>query len=318
MKRAGDLPLLQQIAKETAPLTKSQGKLFEAAANIRMHPDAADTAFMARQLVQCTLPHSDPGDLEMWTRTNGNLTLVIARTAYDPNTQKPIGYPYGTIPRLLLFWLTAEAVRTKSRRIELGTNLSDFMRELGLNPRSGTGKKGDAYRLREQMQRLFSAAISFQDSSIRDRWRKMNMEVATRSELWWDPKKPDQGTMWNSWVMLGEAFFEAITQSPVPLDMRALNALKQSPLALDLYSWATYKAYNVSRGGQQETVRWEWLEEYLGSSYSDPKDFRKKIKEAMRKVQSVLPGFKTRTIRGGFIILPESTPAVAPRKKVPV
>ena len=41
-------------------------------------------------------------------RTNGRLTLTLVST---------VGYPYGSIPRLLLFWLTKEAVRTKSRRI---------------------------------------------------------------------------------------------------------------------------------------------------------------------------------------------------------
>jgi hypothetical protein len=33
---------------------------------------------------------------------------------------KPIGYPFGSIPRLLLFWITTEAVQTKVRRLELG------------------------------------------------------------------------------------------------------------------------------------------------------------------------------------------------------
>lgn len=39
---------------------------------------------------------------------------------------------------------------------------------------------------------------------------------------------------------LGEDFFKMVTASPVPVDMRALRALKRSPLALDLYAWLTY------------------------------------------------------------------------------
>ncbi len=64
---------------------------------------------MARQLVQCTLPHSDPGDTPIWTRTNGNLTLVI-QPHIDRQTRKAM-YPYGSIPRLFLFWLVTEAKR---------------------------------------------------------------------------------------------------------------------------------------------------------------------------------------------------------------
>ena len=45
--------------------------------------------------------------------------------------EKMIGYPYGTLPRLLLFWITREALRTNSPRIELGNSLAKFMEELG-------------------------------------------------------------------------------------------------------------------------------------------------------------------------------------------
>jgi hypothetical protein len=72
---------------------------------------------MARQLVQCTLPHSDPGNVPLWKRTNGNLTLVI-----DPFKDRKTGkamYPYGTIPRLLLFWIVTEATQNKSRHMRL-------------------------------------------------------------------------------------------------------------------------------------------------------------------------------------------------------
>ncbi len=96
---------------------------------------------MARQLVQCTLPHSDPGNVPLWTRTNGSLTLTLDRipTARLSNTK----YPYGSIPRLLLFWIVTEASQKKSRRIRLGNSLDSFMREIGLNPRTGGGKRGD-------------------------------------------------------------------------------------------------------------------------------------------------------------------------------
>ena len=43
-----------------------------------------------------------------------------------------VRYTYGSIPRLLLFWITTEAVRTKARRIEFGRSLTAFMLELGL------------------------------------------------------------------------------------------------------------------------------------------------------------------------------------------
>jgi hypothetical protein len=120
-------------------------KLIDAAVDIQMNPDAVERSYMARQLVQCTLPHSDPGDVSLWSRTNGHLTLAI-RPYVDLKTRKHM-YPYGSIPRLLLFWLVTEATQKKSRRIRLGNSLDAFMREIGLNPRTGGGKRGDAARL---------------------------------------------------------------------------------------------------------------------------------------------------------------------------
>ena len=144
---------------------------------MKQNPDATETAFMARQLVQCTLPHSDPGDTPIWTRTNGNLTLVI-QPHIDRQTRKAM-YPYGSIPRLFLFWLVTEAKRKKSRHIRLGNILDNFMREIGLNPRTGGGKRGDAKRLQEQMRRLIDARISF-ESETETHGRYLHMDVNQR------------------------------------------------------------------------------------------------------------------------------------------
>ncbi len=94
-------------------------------------------------------------------RANGEFLLSIQQ-GYDRETGEPLGFPYGCLPRLLLFWITTEAVGTRKRRLGLGHHLSTFMRELGLTPGSaGAGKRSDARRLEDQMRRLFRAIISF-------------------------------------------------------------------------------------------------------------------------------------------------------------
>jgi hypothetical protein len=190
-------PKLKKQRKAAAPVTRSQQKLIDVAADIAMNADDAEPAFMARELVQCTLPHTNPGNVPLWRRKNGNLTLAI-QPGYDLKTGEPVGYPYGTIPRLLLFWMTTEAVRTKNRRLQLGHSLSNFMRELGLIPSSaGAGKRSDARRLQTQMRRLLEARISFLQElkeEHRHGERRLNMEVAPQSELWWNPRDPEQGT----------------------------------------------------------------------------------------------------------------------------
>jgi Staphylococcal nuclease homologue len=65
--------------------------------------EAGALGFMARAMVQATLPHSKVAGNE-FTRVNGNYSLSIMAPS-------SIGLPYGTIPRLLLAWLTTEAVK---------------------------------------------------------------------------------------------------------------------------------------------------------------------------------------------------------------
>jgi hypothetical protein len=298
--------------------TRAHLKLIEAAVEIGQdQPGDQDAAYMARELVQCTLPHKNPGNVEVWTRTNGNLTLAM-QPGYDIQGRKSYGYPYGTIPRLLLFWITTEAVRTQNPRLELGNSLSEFMHELGLNPYTGRGKRGDATRLREQMERLFQARISFHrhmETGSRQGHAWLNMEVAPRGELWWDMRSPDQTALWGSWIKLGDDFFRAITAAPVPVDIRALRALKRSPLALDLYAWLTHEAYRAHKSGKGRFVAWPLLMEQLGTDYSSPKDFGKKARAALNKVQLVYPLLKLGSLRAGVRIEPESFPAIQPKPR---
>jgi hypothetical protein len=297
-------------------ITRHDLKLLDTAETIRFDPDKTEAAFMARQLVQATLPHKNPGDVPLWKRTNGNLTLGI-QPGKNVITGKSYGYPYGTIPRLLLFWITTEAVKTKNRRLELGNSLAFFMRQLGLSTATGRGKRGDAKRLRDQMQRLFQAKISFHQSR-EEKGRKgeawMNMEVAPKGVLWWDEKHPEQGALWDSWIQLGEDFFQAIIAAPVPVDMRALKALKRSPLALDLYAWATYTAFQTQKTGQSRSVSWELLHDQMGGEYDDIKEFGRKARLSLRKVQAVYPDLGLAFEKGGVKVLP-CNPAITIKPK---
>jgi replication initiator protein len=178
-------------------------------------------------------------------------------------------------------------------------------------------RAGDAIRLRDQMRRLFQASISFHQTR-EEKGRKgeawMNMDVAPDGVLWWDEKQPEQATFWSSWLQLGEKFFEAITAAPVPVDMRALKALKRSPLALDLYAWATYIAFQTQKTGQSRSISWELLHEQMGGEYDDIKDFGRKTRLALRKVQAVYPDLGIEFEKGGMKVLP-CNPAITIKPK---
>jgi hypothetical protein len=217
----------------------------------------------------------------------------------------------------LLFWITTEALRTGSPRLELGPSLNAFMRALGLDPSRG-GPRSDARRLRDQMERLFRATISFEQHVAGEGYEGsdwLNMRVTSKGHLWWDLREPDQPQLFDSYIVLSEEFFQAITSAPVPANMQALKALKRSPLALDLYAFVSYRAFVTTQTGKAQFVTWAQLAGQLGTDYADVTNFRKKTKAALRKIKVVFPGMRLGSKQGGIEILPGAS-AVPPRPPV--
>ena len=290
-------------------LNNHQLQLLDLADEIHREPTPSNKAlaFAARQLVQATLPHQEPkGSPPEWYRSNGNFTLSIRpgfETDAKTRERRCIGYPYGSIPRLLLFWMTTEAVRNQSRSLELGRTLSSFMRQLGLDPSRG-GPRSDARRLRDQMKRLFRSSISFEHlTDDQESW--VNINVTSKGILWWDPlDHPDQQNLFQSEIELTPEFYQAITAHPVPIDLRALRALKNSPLALDLYAWLNYRTYRVNQRNRMTKVTWRQLKSQLGADISDPRNFARHVKVALQKVYALYPALNVEAVRGGIVIHP--------------
>ncbi len=125
---------------EDAGRRRSAGRKLAAEALAIESQDALSAGalgFMARPLVQATLPHRDLQQ-SAFDRQNGILRLSIYA---HPET----GLPYGRYARLLLVWACTEAVKTKSPVLELGPSLSSFMARLGLIPSGGACGPAHSY-----------------------------------------------------------------------------------------------------------------------------------------------------------------------------
>lgn len=286
------IPGEQQEEKLVRRPRKSERFIVSAAAQV-MDQDALgakELAFMSRCFVQATLPHSDPGDVSVWGRRNGEYTLTIQPKIVLGKDLEPINYgvPYGSIPRVLLAWLCGEVVRTGSREIILGGSLSEFLEKLGYGVRGGA--RGDITRVKEQALRLFSSRLSltyagdgmlaFEDALLAD-----------RGVYFWEPREAALGkkTFWDSQLRLSEAFYNSVRQAPIPLDWRIVRALKQSPMALDLYMWLTHRNFHLEKA---ISISWKALHAQFGSEYTRLIDFRVKVRACLRKIQAVWPSLK--------------------------
>ena len=261
----------------------------------------ADLGFMARTMALCSLPRTNPGNRKEYVRRNGPYTLVMT-SGFDNKL------PYGNLPRLLLAWVSTEAVRTQSRELVLGRSLSEFMGKLGMDSVGGART-----RLRNQIRRLFNAHVQL---VYKDQHGEANVSssVADRSEFWWNERKPDEPSLWESKIRLGEDFFNEIINHPVPIDMNTLMALTRCALGLDLYLWLVYRTFAL-----RAPLRLTWRQVYrqFGAHPDNASDkrtvlnFRRNILRELKKIKLAWPELNYTTAPGVLILHP-STPAIAP------
>ncbi len=277
--------------------------------------ESPDIGYQARVFAQTSLPYRDPGSLPVWGRRNGSLSLVVQPGHDVDQDGLPVsaGFPFGVIPRLLLTWISTEAVRTKDPVLPLGDSLSDFMRQLGLVPTGG--KVGTITRLREQMRRLFKATIAVRYSEhdpqtgvVRDAGRQSM--IAAEYDLWWSSRAPlnSQPTLLPSYLRLTSEFFEEVTTRPVPVSLDALRLLRGSPLRLDIYAWLTYRMSYLQRPTK---VAWDGLSLQFGSSHANTRqgrhDFRRDFERHLRYVLAVYPDAKVDVDSSGLLLRPSKT-----------
>ena len=259
-----------------------------------------DLGFMARTIALCSLPRTNPGNRLQYKRVNGPFTLIMTATGNYK-------LPFGNLPRLILAWVSTEAVRTQSPVLSLGKSLSDFMRALGVYDSSGRTQT----RLRNQMKRLFGCTVTmiYEDENVD---ATVNAVIADSTVFWWN--KPDQRTLWDSKIELGEKFFNEIIQHPVPLNMNTLTALKRSRWAsISTCGWSTGPSRSALRcaspGGRCTASSERTLTRPATSAPFNA--FRYKVLRELKKIKLAWPGLNYSTARGVLILHP-STPAIAP------
>lgn len=224
------------------------------AVDIEDAKEAGTLGYMARALVQATLPHTDPKS-QYFERSNGLVTLSIMAPPH-------IGIPYGSVPRTLTAWICTEAVRTKCPVLSLGRSQSEFLDKLQM---ANDGRY--IASLKKQAQRLFSSMITLSGDRD-DEFGVENVLIAKRAFLFWNAKKPEERSLWDSELTLTQDFFDEVTRSPVPIDMRVLQALRQSPLAMDIYTWLTYRMFMLKvRGRPEVKIPWVLLQAQFGAGF---------------------------------------------------
>lgn len=288
MKKISSVVPKNSLSKRSLEIIDLAGDLVE-----RTFDEAQSLGFMSRLLVMVNLPYRDPGkETRNWWKTNGSVSINVT-PGYDG--KESIGIPYGTYPRLILAYLITQAVKTKSPEIFLGKSFREFLELVGIKD------GGKQYKqVQKQLERTISASFSWTYKNEK-MWSRTNIQVSHQSQLWWDPKSPDQPSLWESKIKLNTDFFNEITRRPVPLDFRVLRGLKNSPLGLDLYIFLAWRTFNLKGPA---FISWENLHTQLGGQYGNIHEFARDCRNHIKRIQAIWPELQIQSFKGRLCIKP--------------
>jgi hypothetical protein len=307
-KQAGEPapPAAIPAKPRTASAGPSQAHLLDAATEIaNSRPIGDDLAFIHSILCQVGLPRSKV-EGKHFERRSGNAALLMdAGHLWDGKNfiQQPI--PYGAMPRLILAWMNTHAVRFQTQEIPVGSSASEFLRMLGKGKNGG--RNGAYTTFRAQMQALSACRMTL-GFNLNGRANTYNGQPIKRFEAWLN-NSDDQRALWPGVVSLSDEYFRTLIEHAVPLDHRALVALKGSALRLDIYVWLAERLHRIS--GRPVVLHWANLREQFGQEYQGldaDKDFKKKFLPALHDVLTVYPEAKVKQVTGGILLLPSRPP----------
>src|SRR3954464_9924205 len=137
-------------------VTKHERMVIEAAYQV-LSEDAEKMGFTYSGFALTSMPHKPQREL-VWRREGHHLTLLL-ESGVDRGG-KPVGLPYGSYARFILLFLQSEAVRTRSREIELGRSMQVWLGRMGLSI------GGRSYKLvKEQAKRISVCRLTFYASA---------------------------------------------------------------------------------------------------------------------------------------------------------
>lgn len=296
--------------KAGTALTADERRIIEAGARIATEgPKGEDMAFTHTVLCQVGLPRAAvEGDRFM--RRCGEMWLQVQAGVLDEGNgpiDQPV--PYGVMPRLALAWVSTYAKRNKTREVPIGDSAMQFLRNLNIE------STGARYKiLRTQMHALAACRLQ-----LGYRGRTFNGQPVEQFDAWVSNRDTSQRAFWPGVMVLSEGYFRELMDSGVPLDNRALMALRGSALALDVYAWLAHRLHRIE--GRPVILHWKSLREQFAQEYKgkDPdKDFKKQFVPHLAKVLTVYPQAKVKQVTGGLMLMasPPPIPFKAPPLKI--
>ena len=268
---------------------------------------APSVGYQHSVMMMCFLPQKRPsaGERKYVVRHGKAALQVTAGDLANPEELgefKQCGLPFGSRARVILPYINAFAVRGRTREVDLGRSLREFLTRIGMTV---DGRR--AREVTEQVEAIAAAEILL-GVWHEDRVMTKRGRVADGVSFWIE-KDEDQKTLWQPAMWLSQEYYDVLVERPVPVDMGHLMKLTRSPRRMDLYSWLSYRATAIDRG-REVKIKLEDLRPVFAPDIALGREFKRRLGEDLKAIGDVYRGFDV-AIEGDMLVLKRSPPPVA-------
>ncbi len=221
-----------------------------------------------------------------------DITVQSGVIKHDDGTTEYAGVPYGSYARMALIALQSEALE-RGRDIELGNTAYDSLRRLGLPD----GGKVAATAL-AQIEKLARCHVSFRIGTD-VKGLEINERLVEAYEYDTDGKRFIRR------LRLSSAYYDGLRRHPVAIDRAACQRIRNSPVALDVYLWLSYRLPALEK---ETAISWAALHRQFGHGISTPRFFKRPFAENLELARSVYPAANFALTPSGILIRPSPPP----------
>jgi hypothetical protein len=273
--------------------SKTERRVLDLAAAF-LGEEQADVAYTHPGICLTVLPHRATYPEEVWSRASAHASLEVHPLRATDGTYH--GVPYGPKARLILLFLQTEALKTRSRFVELGRSMRQWLLSMGVRD------CGANYRtVADQAERIEHCVLRFRYNGRdgENRWQDSIVRGSFR------PFAEDGDRV----VELSVGFYDALSRHPVPICEQAIRLLADTCMPLDLYLWLAYRLHNLEAA---KPVSWEALHLQFGAGTRQLKHFKPRLTRDLELATAVYPDARVEITETGLRLWP-SPPPMPPR-----
>ncbi len=255
---------------------------------------------------QASLPHKKLPAEKEWIRRSERLTLMIEPgRLIRPGTSEGefVGVPFGSRARLILLYLQTQALRSRSREVELGRSMREWLRRMGI------AQGGKSIReVRDQATRLSICKLTFFYQNANGGTGFSSERIVDDGVLFLEPgssSEDRQEHLFVETVRLSQSFYDALSRHPVPLWEPAIRAIQNNSMGLDLYVWLAYRLHVLSK---PTSIRWPRLHQQFGAGFKSQRQFKPTFIGNLKLALAVYPDAGVEIEEDGLRLLPSRAP----------